>query len=70
MKTKAAAEQSAAAISGGVEVRASVTDQSHGRVFFRIAGPCVRDVLAKGTPVDLHPRIFGKLLEVVDCVSS
>lgn len=38
---------------------ASVSDQSHGRVIFCIAGPRARDVLAKGTPVDLHPRAFG-----------
>ena len=37
---------------------ASVIDQSHGRVVIRIAGPKVRAVLAKGTPVDLHPDEF------------
>ena len=37
---------------------ASVTDQSHGRVVIRIAGPRARAVLAKGTPVDLHPYVF------------
>jgi heterotetrameric sarcosine oxidase gamma subunit len=37
---------------------ASVIDQSHGRVVIRIAGPKVRAVLAKGTPVDLHPDAF------------
>jgi sarcosine oxidase subunit gamma len=37
---------------------ASVTDQSHGRVVIRIAGPKARAVLAKGTPVDLHPGEF------------
>jgi len=37
---------------------ASVTDQSHGRVVIRIAGPKARAVLAKGTPVDLHPDEF------------
>ena len=37
---------------------ASVTDQSHGRVIIRIAGPKARAVLAKGTPVDLHPDEF------------
>ena len=37
---------------------ASVSDQSHGRVIIRIAGPRVRAVLAKGTPVDLHPDEF------------
>lgn len=38
--------------------RASVIDQSHGRVVIRIAGPRARAVLAKGTPVDLHPDQF------------
>ncbi len=37
---------------------ASVSDQSHGRVVIRIAGPKARAVLAKGTPVDLHPDEF------------
>jgi heterotetrameric sarcosine oxidase gamma subunit len=37
---------------------ASVADQSHGRVIIRIAGPKARAVLAKGTPVDLHPDEF------------
>jgi methylglutamate dehydrogenase subunit D len=37
---------------------ASVTDQSHGRVVIRVAGPRARAVLAKGTPVDLHPDEF------------
>jgi methylglutamate dehydrogenase subunit D len=39
--------------------QASVIDQSHGRVIIRIAGPRVRDVLAKGAPVDLHPAHFA-----------
>ena len=37
---------------------ASVSDQSHGRVILRISGPKARNVLAKGTPVDLHPDVF------------
>jgi sarcosine oxidase subunit gamma len=37
---------------------ASVIDQSHGRVVIRIAGPKASAVLAKGTPVDLHPDQF------------
>ena len=37
---------------------ASVSDQSHGRVIIRIQGPRARAVLAKGTPVDLHPDEF------------
>ncbi len=38
---------------------ASVSDQSHGRVILTLSGPKVRDVLAKGTPVDFHPRVFS-----------
>ena len=41
-----------------LEGLASVSDQSHGRVMLRIAGPKVRAVLAKGTPVDLHDSVF------------
>ncbi len=37
---------------------ASVSDQSHGRVMFQIAGQKARAVLAKGTPVDLHEADF------------
>lgn len=37
---------------------ASVSDQSHGRVIIRLVGPRARAVLAKGTPVDLHPDAF------------
>ncbi|HXQ40944.1 MAG TPA: sarcosine oxidase subunit gamma family protein [Candidatus Udaeobacter sp.] len=37
---------------------ASVAEQSDGRTVLRIAGPKARDVLAKGLPIDLHPRAF------------
>ena len=37
---------------------ASCSDQSHGRVIIRIEGPKVRNVLCKGTPVDLHESEF------------
>ena len=37
---------------------ASVANQSDGRVVLRLRGDRVRDVLAKGVPVDLHPRSF------------
>jgi sarcosine oxidase, subunit gamma len=39
-------------------VHAAITDLTDGRVAFRVAGPSARDVLAKGTPLDLHPRAF------------
>lgn len=38
---------------------ASVVDQSDGRIVVRISGPRARDVLAKGVPIDLHPRAFS-----------
>jgi heterotetrameric sarcosine oxidase gamma subunit len=37
---------------------ASITDQSHGRTLLRVTGPRVRDALAKGIAIDLHPREF------------
>jgi heterotetrameric sarcosine oxidase gamma subunit len=37
---------------------ALVADQSDARLVLRLSGPHVRDVLAKGVPVDLHPQAF------------
>jgi methylglutamate dehydrogenase subunit D len=37
---------------------ASMSDQSHGRIIIRVTGPKSRNVLAKGTPVDLHAEFF------------
>jgi sarcosine oxidase subunit gamma len=37
---------------------ASVADQSGGYAVFRVGGYAVRDVLAKGFQIDLHPRAF------------
>jgi sarcosine oxidase subunit gamma len=37
---------------------ASVADQSGGYTVFRVGGYAIRDVLAKGFPIDLHPRAF------------
>jgi sarcosine oxidase subunit gamma len=39
-------------------VHAAITEVTDGRVAFRVAGPSARDVLAKGCPLDLHPRAF------------
>ncbi|MGH6855456.1 MAG: sarcosine oxidase subunit gamma [Aestuariivirga sp.] len=41
-----------------LNVLASVSDQSHGRVTLRISGPKARNVLVKGTPVDLDAKEF------------
>jgi sarcosine oxidase subunit gamma len=40
------------------DARAAITELSDGRVALSIAGPSARDVLAKGCPLDLHPRTF------------
>jgi len=37
---------------------ASIADQSHGQILLRVTGPRVRDALAKGLAIDLHPRAF------------
>ncbi|MGJ5206171.1 sarcosine oxidase subunit gamma [Bradyrhizobium sp. HKCCYLR20261] len=36
----------------------SVVDQSGGYAVVRVGGPAIRDVLAKGFPIDLHDRAF------------
>jgi sarcosine oxidase, subunit gamma len=41
------------------EVHAAIVDVSDGRTALRLAGPDARDVLAKGCPLDLHPRAFA-----------
>lgn len=38
--------------------RAAITDVIDARVVIRLTGPNARDVLAKGCPLDLHPRVF------------
>jgi sarcosine oxidase subunit gamma len=40
-------------------LHAAVTDVSESRTTIAIAGPRARDLLAKGTSIDLHPRVFG-----------
>jgi len=38
---------------------AAVTEIGESRCCIRVAGPHARDLLAKGCPLDLHPRVFG-----------
>lgn len=38
---------------------AAIVDQSHARIVLRLEGRKVRDILAAGLPLDLHPRAFG-----------
>jgi sarcosine oxidase subunit gamma len=42
-----------------LEVRSAVTDVSGGQTVIAIHGRAAREVLAKGCPLDLHPRSFG-----------
>ncbi|MCW0000856.1 sarcosine oxidase subunit gamma [Pararhizobium sp. YC-54] len=37
---------------------AYIVDQSDGRIVFRLSGPNVRRILAKGIASDLHPAVF------------
>ena len=37
---------------------AAVSDQSDARLVLHLSGPRVRDVLAKGVTIDLHPNVF------------
>ena len=37
----------------------AVVDQSHGRCALRLSGSRARQVMAKNTAIDLHPRAFG-----------
>ena len=48
---------------------AGVVNQSDGYAVLRIAGPCVRETLAKGIPLDLDPRAF-KVGDVATTVVS
>jgi len=40
-------------------LHAAVVDVSDGRTAIAISGPNARDVLAKGCPLDLHPKVFA-----------
>ena len=40
-------------------LHAAVTDVSHSRTILALSGPAARAVLAKGCPLDFHPRVFG-----------
>ena len=39
-------------------LRVAVTDVSSGQTLLQLRGSRIRDVLAKGCPIDLHPRAF------------
>jgi sarcosine oxidase subunit gamma len=44
---------------GLAAMHVAVTDVSEARTTIAVAGPRARDLLSKGTPLDLHPRVFG-----------
>ena len=41
------------------DLHAAVTDVSEARTTITVAGPRACELLAKGTSIDLHPRVFG-----------
>jgi sarcosine oxidase subunit gamma len=43
---------------GALAGRAAITEQSDGRASLRLSGPRVREALAKGCMIDLHPAAF------------
>lgn len=47
------------ALAGKLGADALVADQSAGRVVLRLSGPASRRILAKITPLDLHPDMFA-----------
>lgn len=45
-------------LQGPLEGLAAVTDQSDSRAAVKVSGPNAAHVLAKGVPIDLHPKAF------------
>ncbi len=52
----AMADKLRAALAG---LKSAVTDVSESRTCIHVRGPRARDLLAKGCPLDLHPRVFA-----------
>jgi sarcosine oxidase subunit gamma len=50
----------AAALEAEIGAMAAVTDQSDGYAVLRLAGPKLRDALAKIVPLDVHPAAFER----------
>ena len=48
----------AARVRARIGLFAAISDQTDARLVLRLSGPKVRDVLAKGVPLDLHPKVF------------
>jgi heterotetrameric sarcosine oxidase gamma subunit len=47
-----------AALLAPLAAHAAIVDQSHARALLSVSGPRVRDALAKGLAIDLHPGAF------------
>ena len=58
--TEAPEELEARVRAAALELGGSATDVSAQRIGLRLTGARVRDVLAKGCSIDLHPREFGR----------
>ncbi|SFN92337.1 sarcosine oxidase subunit gamma [Geodermatophilus obscurus] len=58
--TEAPEELEARVRAAVVPLGGSATDVSAQRIGLRLTGARVRDVLAKGCSIDLHPRVFGR----------
>ena len=53
-------ELEARVLAAVVPLGGSAADVSAQRIVVRLAGEGVRDVLARGCAIDLHPRVFGR----------
>ena len=58
--TEAPEELEARVRAAALELGGSATDVSAQRIGLRLTGARVRDVLAKGCSIDLHPRMFDR----------
>lgn len=47
-------------LAGALAGLAAVVEQTDGRGILKVTGPRIRDALAKGFTIDLHPRAFRK----------
>jgi sarcosine oxidase subunit gamma len=56
-------------LAGALGSAAAVSDQSDARAVLRLSGRHVRDVLAKGCPIDLDRRVFGRGATAVTVIS-
>ena len=59
----------ASSLSSSLLGLASTVDQSDGRAIMRVSGPRIRDALAKGLHIDLHPSVFRSGHTAITAVS-